>query len=555
MIRIAFKNGITADFPDLTVIIGKNGSGKTRLLKRLDTRLTPIVEANIAVFDKAEQEKPKGVVYYQSLSGDEVPNWGSIVTDISAGQNAGHMSSTMAAGSAMAEKERLKEAHLAHLTEIFGDGRRNGHEDALIEGTAEDLLDGLEIEKSAEAIAHAVRALDEIGKSMEVQLQAVGGVRANSESFKKAMGKNLRQATDREIRDFQKFGIQQAFQIDLSQMIAPYRTAQLENIMAEITDRFQETTSSLTDKEFEEFYGSPPWTFLNEALTRFGLPYQFSTPPADPREQYLPQLKNAKGEIIPPSGLSSGELVLFRLALSLMQYDERRMDITYPQLLLLDEVDASLDPDNLQIWLNALTNSVINQMEAHVILTTHSPITVAMAPEESLFELVQDGEPPVKISRREALDKLTIGLPTLAVEPDDQRQIFTESVSDQKILQDLVAKVKGRVDMPLALNFIRTGMDDRKGEKNAGCAVVRSLVGQLREAGNRTVRGLIDWDGKNVTSDGVHVIGEGSHYSIENILLDPLLVAAASHSQRAPDLRRELRDLAKHVRRRVAGAG
>jgi hypothetical protein len=52
------------------------------------------------------------------------------------------------------------------------------------------------------------------------------------------------------------------------------------------------------------------------------------------------------------------------------------------------------------------------------------------------------------------------------------------------------------------------------------------LVGELVAAGSKTVFGIIDWDLKNEQTSNVLVLGRGNRYSIENYILDPLLIAA-----------------------------
>jgi hypothetical protein len=61
---------------------------------------------------------------------------------------------------------------------------------------------------------------------------------------------------------------------------------------------------------------------------------------------------------------------------------------------------------------------------------------------------------------------------------------------------------------------------------DGGCDRVKSLVGGLVAAGNKTVFGIIDWDLKNEQTGNVVVLGYGNRYSIENYVLDPLLVGA-----------------------------
>ena len=48
----------------------------------------------------------------------------------------------------------------------------------------------------------------------------------------------------------------------------------------------------------------------------------------------------------------------------------------------------------------------------------------------------------------------------------------------------------------------------------------------MTKHGNRSVFGLIDWDGKNECDGRVFVLGHGRRYALENCLLDPLLLLA-----------------------------
>ncbi|MDF6480583.1 hypothetical protein NLO56_24465, partial [Escherichia coli] len=88
-------------------------------------------------------------------------------------------------------------------------------------------------------------------------------------------------------------------------------------------------------------------------------------------------------------------------------------------------------------------------------------------------------------------------------------------------------KLKPHLKPEISLAFIAAG-----GAKNGGCAHVRDVVNKLHDAGNKTVFGIIDWDSTNSSTDRVKVLGEGLRYSIENYILDPILVAALLFRER-----------------------
>ena len=70
------------------------------------------------------------------------------------------------------------------------------------------------------------------------------------------------------------------------------------------------------------------------------------------------------------------------------------------------------------------------------------------------------------------------------------------------------------------MEFIAAGSS-----KDGGCARVKTIVQSLYQAGNQTVFGLIDWDKLNKAEGRTYVFGLDLGYSIENFIIDPLLVS------------------------------
>jgi hypothetical protein len=202
--------------------------------------------------------------------------------------------------------------------------------------------------------------------------------------------------------------------------------------------------------------------------------------------------------------------------------------VEYPQVLLFDEIDAPLHPSMTQSLLRTIQTVLVQQHNIKVILTTHSPSTVALAPEDSLYAM-RKGETDrlVKTSKDSALSILMSGVPTLSMSYENRRQVFTESHYDAEFYEFIYEKLKPRLVREISLNFIAAG-----GSKNGGCAQVRNVVSKLHEAGNKTVFGLIDWDKTNSENDRVKVLGPGNRYSIENYIFDPILVCALLFRER-----------------------
>jgi predicted ATP-binding protein involved in virulence len=171
---------------------------------------------------------------------------------------------------------------------------------------------------------------------------------------------------------------------------------------------------AIPEEEFERLNGKKPWDVINGILERFGsIDYRINIPEgSDPYGKYLLRLKHKNGVAVEIdfSNLSSGEKVLMALVASIYKasYDKH-----FPNLLLLDEIDASLHPSMIQNLLDTI-NEIFLAQNMKVILVTHSPTTIALAPESSIFVMEKSGEDRlIKSSKNEALSILTEGFATL----------------------------------------------------------------------------------------------------------------------------------------------
>ncbi|WIY25981.1 AAA family ATPase [Parasedimentitalea psychrophila] len=292
----------------------------------------------------------------------------------------------------------------------------------------------------------------------------------------------------------------------------------------------------LSNEEFETMHRRPPWDIVNELLTAANLDFQISCPSLYDDHAFTPQLtKVSTGANVSFETLSSGEKVLMSFAICLFNGSDDRQETTFPKLLLLDEVDAPLHPSMVRGLLKTIKEVIVQKHHVKVIMTTHNPTTVALADEESLFEIAT---PRVnKISKDRALAILTDGVPTVAVSYGGRRQVFVESDTDAKLFSYLYEKYRHKLDSELSLSFIPVGIKKDSGEEiNSGCDQVRKYVGELTNAGVRSIFGLIDWDGKNSSEGPLRVLCEDVRYSIENLLLDPVLLIPALASSNEADV-------------------
>jgi len=135
----------------------------------------------------------------------------------------------------------------------------------------------------------------------------------------------------------------------------------------------------------------------------------------------------SQGQEINFEDLSSGERILFALVLSIYK---GHLSGTFPSVLLLDEIDASLHPLMIKNLLKAIREQFVLKNKMLVIMTTHSPATIALSEGNELY-VVNKGTPGIQPTSRDgALKILTTGVPSFSVNYENRRQIFVESSYD-----------------------------------------------------------------------------------------------------------------------------
>lgn len=172
----------------------------------------------------------------------------------------------------------------------------------------------------------------------------------------------------------------------------------------------------LKKKDIEDRIKKAPWNFINDMFKEFSLPHLISFPEFNAADLIESQSVSFQVKLsiddqeIDFEDLSSGEKILCSLAMTVYQDTKTN----FPRVLLLDEVDASLHPSMIQNLLSVITNVFIKN-GCKVILATHSPTTVALINESSLFQ-VQKGRnlnKVVKMAKEEAIDILSEGYMTI----------------------------------------------------------------------------------------------------------------------------------------------
>lgn len=163
----------------------------------------------------------------------------------------------------------------------------------------------------------------------------------------------------------------------------------------------------LEDGQIAQRLGEAPWTILRQIIQEAKLNFEITDPSHLPlRGTFVFKISDTKtGVNVNLSDLSSGEKVLISLAFMLFNSQQGHV---FQKLLLLDEPDAHLHSAMSRQFIDVVKNVLVDKIGIMVIMTTHSPSTVILAPEGSLFEMSKSGQRLIKAqSKNHAVSLLT----------------------------------------------------------------------------------------------------------------------------------------------------
>ncbi len=284
-------------------------------------------------------------------------------------------------------------------------------------------------------------------------------------------------------------------------------------------EKYHEQNICLSPEEFSEKFGPKPWELINGLLERARLSYRVNKPEGHRDSSFHLCLTDINtGVDIQVNDLSTGEKVLMSIALSIYNTHEEG---NKPDVLLLDEPDAPLHPEFSKILIEAINESIVNEAGVKVIISTHSPTTIALASEESIYTMYKGCSCPHKISKQQAINILTCDLDNIRVTFDERRQVFVESKYDVQYYSKLYSLLAVSPGFTIQPQFLAP----RSGN-GSNCSDVIDIVSALRDKGNDLVYGIVDYDNDNSSSNAyILVLGEGERYAIENYIFDPVYVA------------------------------
>ncbi|NWB72591.1 ATP-binding protein [Pseudomonas sp. G5001] len=309
--------------------------------------------------------------------------------------------------------------------------------------------------------------------------------------------------------------------------------------------------------KISEVFGPEPWSLINSILKSvFDDKFIISVPDEEYEVfDYVAQLKlQGSEEFISPESLSSGERTLLWLALTLFntQY-QNTLTSSIPKLLLIDEPDAFLHPKMVE-KLYTVLSLFTTIFGTYVIITTHSPTTVALAPDKSVYVVCDGDVKPVE--KDLAISDLLDGVDQISIDPENRLHVFVESLYDANLYSALYTYLRGTenaIDSKVSLSFTPSGekvpisriveamkslvSSDEELISNVvaaingvgSCAHVYGAVNSFTDPSSKYVRGVVDWDLKNKPEPGVIVFAKDYAYTTENVALDPISILLLLH--------------------------
>lgn len=277
-------------------------------------------------------------------------------------------------------------------------------------------------------------------------------------------------------------------------------------------------SDGLSNDDFIQRNGIAPWDFVNNILAEIDVPYIVNSPIRTRAESNfkLRLINQNNGIEISSQDLSTGEKVLMSLALAI--YNSSGID-NKPELLLIDEPDAALHPSMSRKMISILNNHIVKVSKIPSVITSHSPTTIISSEGISIYQMEKGNSIPNKIPVQKAVELLSSDIPFLKISNDKRRQVFVESKYDviyYELLTNILVTIDKIESEPIYL--------PARTSNGSNCTDVIEVVNNLFVNGNEQIYGIIDWDNNNESKDRIIVLGENERYSIENYLLDPLMM-------------------------------
>lgn len=162
------------------------------------------------------------------------------------------------------------------------------------------------------------------------------------------------------------------------------------------------------DEIYEQIGCPPPWKVINDLFEKHAFAYRITEPTHS--VAYTPEFREKEGggkDTVRFGSLSSGEKII--VSLILWAYNEQLGNKI--KIFLLDEFDAHLNPSMSKMFIEVVKEKLVREFGIQIIMTTHSPSTVAYVDDEDLFWM-ERGKGIRRAQKREVIPILSDGVMT-----------------------------------------------------------------------------------------------------------------------------------------------
>lgn len=411
---LSIDNLRDTELADFTVLIGRNGVGKTQLLQAIN-------QGNVAV-----DGVPSSQITLYDLDSFRPGDSKSVTWEqcTSAPLEADRYLRSGNPAPAVTAKRILDD--VAEEFSIVDEYKRRRFEDELRAGI-DILLGGGEFSRSE--FSDALRAYNEkigtvIGRVQRTRRNSAGNRLTGLIPTAMTLRRKLPHEIGRE--DILRSAVQGSdiIQNSLNHIFATYKVDQFVWAHTE-GEHGQESFQALMSRYMEMI--RPPWISLREKLDQMrdaaGNPELFNFEFSDPggeeisfanhsRYSFATQLTNrTTGRSYSTKHLSSGEKILMTLCMASFNWS---MGCRMPELVLLDEIDAMLHPSMVSVLVDSLKTLFVAN-ETRVIVATQSVTTAAVLDDGEIYRLSRankqiDIRP---VTKSEAVSELSEGLATV----------------------------------------------------------------------------------------------------------------------------------------------
>lgn len=230
------------------------------------------------------------------------------------------------------------------------------------------------------------------------------------------------------------------FEQNFAKLFAEYQVSLIkQHFYKYMQEQGYDYAPSVNDSALRALENNKPWDFVNNVLREAKFDFRVLPPDFWDTEEFDYRIrlkKRSSGAEVEFGQLSTGERVLF--ALALVRYKAEKRATTFPKVILLDEPDAPLHPAMTETLIDVLNRIFVDQYHTNVIMTTHSPATVALSKEDHVFTVKASGSPNkvsiIPASKQSALDELASGFVAISNEENQERVDFEIKQSRKPIL-------------------------------------------------------------------------------------------------------------------------